>query len=208
MTAPRFADGVTLASSRALAFAAAAALAACASPTTRVVLLPQPDGSPSAITVTTGDGERVVLDKPYAAVEIGRGGPRTYSAESGDSRRGFDAALAARPPKPAKFVLHFVENSDELTPPSKQAFEDALAELARHPAADIVVVGHTDALGSDATNDALALKRAQTVRASILGRGIAADSVSAVGRGKRELLVPTSDGVAEPRNRRVEILVR
>lgn len=86
--------------------------------------------------------------------------------------------------------------------------DDALAELARHPAADIVVVGHTDALGSDATNDALALKRAQTVRASILGRGIAADSVSAVGRGKRELLVPTPDGVAEPRNRRVEILVR
>ena len=39
-------------------------------------------------------------------------------------------------------------------------------------------------------------------------RGLAADKVVTIGRGKRELAVPTADGVAEPRNRRVEILVR
>jgi outer membrane protein OmpA-like peptidoglycan-associated protein len=42
----------------------------------------------------------------------------------------------------------------------------------------------------------------------LIARGIASESIVAIGRGKRELLVPTADGVAEPRNRRVEILVR
>lgn len=191
-----------------VALAALALVAACATPTTTVVLLPQPDGSPSAVSVTTQDGERVVLDKPYAAVEIGRGAPRTYTALPDAARKGYETALAARPPKPARFTLQFVEGSDELTAPSKQAFEDALAELARHPAADIVVVGHTDSVGSDAFNDTLARQRAESVRAAIIRRGIAADSVVAVGRGKREPLVPTPEGVAEPRNRRVEIYVR
>ncbi len=83
-----------------------------------------------------------------------------------------------------------------------------LSEIAKHPVPDIVVIGHTDSVGSDTFNDALALRRAETVRAMLIGRGLAPDSIVAVGRGKRELLVPTPDGVAEPRNRRVEIVVR
>ena len=74
---------------------------------------------------------------------------------------------------------------------------------------DILVVGHTDLVGSDQVNDALARKRADSrCAAMLIERGIAPDNIVAVGRGKREPLVPTADGVAEPRNRRVEILVR
>jgi outer membrane protein OmpA-like peptidoglycan-associated protein len=54
----------------------------------------------------------------------------------------------------------------------------------------------------------LSRQRAEVVRAAFAARGLAADKVVTVGRGKRELAVPTGDGVAEPRNRRVEILVR
>ncbi len=82
------------------------------------------------------------------------------------------------------------------------------AEIAKHPVPDIVVIGHTDAVGSDTVNDALALRRATTVRTMLIGRGISPENVVAAGRGKREPLVPTPDGVAEPRNRRVEIVVR
>jgi outer membrane protein OmpA-like peptidoglycan-associated protein len=42
----------------------------------------------------------------------------------------------------------------------------------------------------------------------MIERGVAPADIVAIGRGKRELLVPTADGVAEPRNRRVEIVVR
>ena len=82
------------------------------------------------------------------------------------------------------------------------------ADLKQRKVVDIVVVGHTDAVGTDAFNDELARKRADVIRSALIGRGVATTDVVAIGRGKRELLVPTPDGVAEPRNRRVEIVVR
>jgi outer membrane protein OmpA-like peptidoglycan-associated protein len=72
----------------------------------------------------------------------------------------------------------------------------------------VLVVGHTDAVGNDTFNDALGLQRAEVVRAALIRLGVPANDVRAVSRGKRELAVATPDGVAEPRNRRVEILVR
>jgi outer membrane protein OmpA-like peptidoglycan-associated protein len=69
-------------------------------------------------------------------------------------------------------------------------------------------VGHTDTVGSDQVNDALGQQRADTVRAALMRLGIPGDDIHAISRGKRSLSVPTADGVAEPRNRRVEIIVR
>ena len=67
---------------------------------------------------------------------------------------------------------------------------------------------YTDAKGSDAYNDALSLRRAQRIRAELIRLGIDPARIAAEGRGKRELLVPTPDNQAEPRNRRVEVEVR
>ena len=193
---------------RALALAALVALlGACATQTGTVVLLPEKDGRDTAVTVRQGDKE-VVLDKPYAAARQTTAGPRAYASSPQEVEAQFGAALAAQPGRPTSHTLYFIENSDQFTDASKQVLADVLAEIARHPVPDIVVVGHTDSVGSNATNDALALRRAETVRAMLINQGIAATSVVAVGRGKRELLVPTPDGVAEPRNRRVEIVVR
>ena len=74
---------------------------------------------------------------------------------------------------------------------------------------DVIVIGHTDS-GRQRRRQRRA-RRASAPRscaAAFAARGLAADKVVTVGRGKRELAVPTGDGVAEPRNRRVEILVR
>jgi outer membrane protein OmpA-like peptidoglycan-associated protein len=81
-------------------------------------------------------------------------------------------------------------------------------EIARRPAPEVVVIGHTDAVGSDEHNDRLSLQRAERIRAQLIALGVAPERVQAAGRGKRELLVPTADQVAEARNRRVEIVVR
>jgi len=70
------------------------------------------------------------------------------------------------------------------------------------------VIGHTDTVGADAFNDKLSLERAQTVREILIGMGVPAQNITAAGRGRRELLVPTADNVSEPRNRRVELNVR
>jgi outer membrane protein OmpA-like peptidoglycan-associated protein len=63
-------------------------------------------------------------------------------------------------------------------------------------------------VGSDDYNDTLSRQRAEVARQALVYRGLAAEQAVTVGRGKREPVVPTADGVAEARNRRVEILVR
>ena len=105
-------------------------------------------------------------------------------------------------------ALYFLEGQDELTVESKENCEKAFVEVSKYPVPDLVVVGHTDKVGSDQFNDELALRRAKAVRDALIARGVAPVNIVAVGRGKRDPLVPTADGVAEPRNRRVEIVVR
>ena len=192
--------------------ALAALLGACATPTVpaqtgTVVLLPEKDGKDAAVTVRQGDKE-VVLDKPYAAARQTTAGPSAYASSQQEVEAQFGAALAAQPSRPTSYTLYFVEGGDQFTDASKQVLASVLAEIAKHPVPDIVVIGHTDSVGSLASNDALALRRAETVRGMLIAQGLAPASIVAVGRGKRELLVPTPDNVAEPRNRRVEILVR
>jgi len=192
---------------RCAAILVACALAGgCASRGT-VVLLPEKDGRAAAVAVKQGDKE-VVLDEPYAAAHATVVGPRAYRSSPEEVQERFGLALAAQPSPAARFTLYFVEGRDEFTDESRQVVDRILAEIAKRPVPDVLVVGHTDAVGNDPFNDALGLQRAETVRAALIKLGIPASDVHAISRGKREPAVPTPDGVAEPRNRRVEILVR
>jgi OmpA-OmpF porin, OOP family len=185
----------------------AALLAACATPQGTVVLLPEAGGKGSAVVVTQG-GKEVVLDQPYAGARLASDGPQKYGSSPDAVTVQFGAAMNALPSRPTQFTLYFVEGRDEFTDASKRDIDGVLAEIAARPVPDVLVVGHTDAVGGDASNDVLSRQRAEVVRKALIARGIAAENVVAVGRGKREPVVPTADGVAEPGNRRVEILVR
>jgi OmpA-OmpF porin, OOP family len=173
-----------------------------------VVLLPGKAGGAGAVVVQEG-GREIVLDTAYASARTGAGGQLESGTVTPDEVRAvFAAALAAEPPRPVTFILYFVEATDQFTPESQALVDQVLLAIASRPAPELTVAGHTDTRGTDQYNDALSLRRAERVRSLLLGRGIPPASVVAVGRGKRELLVPTPDGVAEPRNRRVEITVR
>jgi len=185
--------------------ALAVLLGACASGT--VVLLPHEGSQETAVAVKQGDKE-VVLKEPYAAAKTTPVGPRTYASSAQEVASQFGPALAAQPSRPEKFTLYFVQGSDEFSEESKREVDIILAEIAKRPVPDVLVIGHTDAVGSDSFNDALGLQRAETVRAALIRLGIPAADIRALSRGKRELAIPTPDGVAEPRNRRVEIIVR
>ena len=186
---------------------AAAALAAACAPTTTVVLLPEADGGKSAVSVVDSRGE-VVLDQPYAAVKRTAVSTQPYQSSADEVRSTFGTTLAAQPRREATFTVHFAEGKDAVDDPSLAVIDAALREVAARPVADVIVVGHTDRVGTDATNDALARQRAETVRAELVRRGLSPDVVQASGRGSREPVVPTPAGVAEPRNRRVDIIVR
>jgi len=189
------------------AVVAAALFAGCAAPKETIVLLPNPAGRETAVTVTQGE-RQVVLAQPYAGARLSRGGAEAFGSNAQEVQVRYGAALAAQPLPPAQFTLFFIEGKDEFTDDSKRIVDSVFAEIAKRPVADVIVIGHTDTVGTDAANDLLSRQRADVVRAAFAARGLAADKVVAIGRGKRELAVPTGDGVAEPRNRRVEILVR
>jgi outer membrane protein OmpA-like peptidoglycan-associated protein len=174
----------------------------------RVVLLPDQEGRSGALVVKSTQ-EETILDKPYKTADVytnGRVETQTLDAKSVYQQ--FGQALAVQPPRAASFTLYFLGDSYELTPESKPIMEQIKAELARRPFPEITVIGHTDRVGSVPYNDALSLKRADAVRQILIGAGISPIRIEAAGRGSREMLVPTEEGVSEPRNRRVEISVR
>ena len=183
----------------------------CAAPASRPALfavIPAADGHVGSIVVTQGSQKRVI-DSAYAAQRLGTDGTLTASKlTEAEVKEAFGPTLAALPGKPATFILYFLEGKDELTPESSIELEKVFAELKRRPLPDIVVIGHTDTMGSLPFNDRLSLARAERLREMMIPLGIPAERITAAGRGKRELLVPTEDMVSEPRNRRVEINVR
>lgn len=181
-------------------------LVACASSGT-VVLLPEKNGGQPAVALKQGDRE-VVLDQPYAAAKTTPLGPRVYQSSAQQVESQFGGALAAQPSRATSFTLYFVEGKDEFTDESKKIVDLILSDIAGRPVPDVLVVGHTDAVGDDRVNDALGQQRAETVRAALIRLGIPAADIHAISRGKRAPAIPTPDGVAEPRNRRVEIIVR
>lgn len=187
--------------------ALATVLAGCATPQGSVVLLPERDGKATAVVVTQAE-QSLTLDQPYAAARLTSRGPQPLLITAEQVRGQFGTALNALPLPAERFTLYFVEGKDELTDDSKAAVDAVLAAIARRPFPDVLVVGHTDTVGSDAINDPLSRQRADVMRRALMARGLPADNISVAGRGKRELVVPTADSVSEPRNRRVEIQVR
>ena len=184
--------------------------AGCASPPPRndmVVVLPERDGKVGAVVVREGSRE-TVLNTAYASARTGEKGELQAAPSSdGEVRKVFGAALSAQPARPISLTLYFTEGS-VLSAESKAIVDRMFAEIAKRPAAEVVVIGHTDTIGAYDYNDKLSLERAEKMREMLIGFGVPAQNISAAGRGKRELLVPTADNVTEPRNRRVEISVR
>lgn len=188
-------------------------IVACASkpapkPVDVVVLLPHADGTTGAVVMRQGNRE-VQLDSPYASARSGGdAGPTTGRENEATVRKEFAATLDALPPAPISFVFYFLSGSDEFTEDSKVNVKLLLEEMARRASPEITVIGHTDRVGSDQANDELSLQRARRVKDILIKQGIAGERINVAGRGEREPLVPTADGVAESRNRRVEISVR
>jgi OmpA-OmpF porin, OOP family len=180
-----------------------------AQPTSTVVLLPDADGRAGRVELQT-DAARQTLDAPNASARVTNRGLFVARTEDADEiQRRYAQVLAARPAAPVSFTLIFESGSAvELAPEFKAVLDQLLAAIARYPAPEVIVIGHTDRVGSDADNDRLSIRRAETVRDKLVQAGIAASLITVAGRGEREPAIETADGVAQAENRRVEISVR
>ncbi len=174
------------------------------------VLMPGPEGKTGGIQVTSKGGTQV-LNQPNQTVVV-------ESAESAPShpttmddekiRENFGDALAALPAPPVHFILFFKVDSSQLTRQSRKCLQQILPAVISRKSTDVSVVGHTDRVGTREYNYSLGLTRAWTVAKILIGKGIDPAFVSVYSHGKDDPLVKTDDGVPEPRNRRVEVIVR
>jgi outer membrane protein OmpA-like peptidoglycan-associated protein len=185
------------------------ALAGCGLPANVVILIPDENGTVGKIAVHEG-ASTAALDRPLAAVNAGSEASvrNVFTAQLADVDSEFAGALAATPRAPLVYILYFQSGLTELDPRSRGDLAAATAAAKGTSNLDISVVGHADATGSDAYNSALSLKRAQTIRDALVAAGIPNDVIEIDYHGANNPLIPTPRGVAEPRNRRVEVTIR
>ncbi len=106
------------------------------------------------------------------------------------------------------YLVFFDWDRAGLTGRARQVVAEAASAAARVQVTRIEVAGHADRSGTDRYNMGLSIRRAQAVADELVRDGVARESITTQGFGERQPLVPTADGVREPHNRRVEIILR
>lgn len=101
----------------------------------------------------------------------------------------------------------FATNSSTLNPASQNALSSFATSLKNHPDTDIQILGHTDNTGSDAVNNPLSEKRAQSVYNFLATKGISGQRMSSQGLGSSQPIADNSTNVGRTQNRRVEIYI-
>jgi outer membrane protein OmpA-like peptidoglycan-associated protein len=193
------------------AWVAGLLLAACARPPANlIVLAPNPDGTTGAIVVQNAAGSQTIRQAgqgtTIASAAAAPAAPAPVSDQ--DIARTFSAALAAQPEPPSRFLLYFQLGSAQLTQDSERLVPEIIKTVAGRRSREVLIVGHTDRLGSQADNYRLGLERATHVKNLLVTRGLDAALIEIDSHGEDNPLVPAADQVAEPRNRRVEVTVR
>jgi hypothetical protein len=114
------------------------------------------------------------------------------------------------PPPPVQatsFMVFFDWDRSNLSAQAESTIGQAANAYKTTGSARVTATGHTDTSGPENYNMALSLRRANTVKDSLVRNGVPASAISVIGKGESQPLVQTADGVREPQNRRVEIVV-
>lgn len=185
-------------------------LASCTGSRNMVVLLSEPDGKTGQVVVSNKGGTQL-LDAPKQCTKI-------QSADTAPTppvilddvkiRENFGEAISSLPLSPLHFVLYFKTGTTTLTDESRKLLSDVLPATVSRKSADVSVVGHTDRVGTQADNYQLGLERAKLVKDILVPLGIDSKYIEVASHGEDNPLMKTSDEVPEPKNRRVEVIVR
>jgi iron complex outermembrane receptor protein len=149
-------------------------------------------------------------DVRYTGRPVTYGAVLSYRFHGGEEEPA--AAATYTPPPvvpvtaPNNYLVFFDFNKSDLTPQAVTIVDQAAKNAETTKVTQLTVTGHTDTVGSDAYNMRLSRRRAESVASQLEKDGIPSSEIEIVAKGKRDLLVPTADGVKEPQNRRVQIV--
>lgn len=182
----------------------------CAGPRNLVVLVADPDGSVGSISVSNQAGS-VLLDSQYQSTNIkdSKSAPTTPLVMKKKKVHSiFAEALAAQPEPPVHFLLYFKKGLTDLTADSLSKLPLIIKTIRTRNAFRISVVGHTDTIGDKDSNIRLSTQRAESVSRLLIQKGVKEEKIETTSHGEENQLVKTEDNVSEPKNRRVEVIVR
>ena len=101
----------------------------------------------------------------------------------------------------------FPFNSTDILPAGRQNLQELARSLQQYPNSDILVVGHTDNVGSDNFNDDLSRRRASAAGSYLQSLGVPSSRIRTVGRGESEPVLANDTENQRARNRRVEVAI-
>lgn len=182
-------------------------LSGCASKTT-VILLPDEDGATGSVALQA-EKTSVIMSTPYTLSNVrGTEPSKVQKIDKTLVEKEYVDLFKAQPTKPEIFVLYFAYGSTELTEDSKKLIPMVIEAVKMRSPASVSIVGHSDRSGKDSYNISISLKRAESVKIKLLNAGLSTDKLLIDSHGENNPIIPTADGVSEPKNRRVEIMVR
>jgi outer membrane protein OmpA-like peptidoglycan-associated protein len=98
-------------------------------------------------------------------------------------------------------------DSDAIKPTAAQNLRTLAQSLGKYPNTDVLIVGHTDATGSDSYNMSLSERRARAAENFLVGEGVTPTRLRAAGRGETEPIAPNETEAGQAQNRRVEVAI-
>jgi outer membrane protein OmpA-like peptidoglycan-associated protein len=103
--------------------------------------------------------------------------------------------------------LLFATNSSDLQAAARENLTILAASMKNNPDSDLLIVGHTDATGSDTYNQTLSEKRAASAKAFLVSQGVAESRIKSEGRGETEAIADNETEAGRDANRRIEVAI-
>ncbi len=184
-------------------------ISGCSTKHTTVVLLSDNDNSVGKVELKNEYGTALITrHRESVTMKLNKPPANPVEMSEEEINATFSQAIAAKPETPAKFMLHFEQGSDIVIAEDRKLITEIIEAIKKRQSTDISINGHSDRLGNEEDNERLSLKRANKILQIIVENDIDPSLIKVTSHGEGNPIIPTEDNVAEPLNRRVEVIVR
>ncbi|MGB9731497.1 MULTISPECIES: OmpA family protein [Calditerrivibrio] len=175
----------------------------------KICLLADDDGKIGKVIVKNETTEKLI-DKEKYLIEIKDNKiADPIKIDEKEFEKRFGNLLKAEAQRPKTFILYFETGSDKLTEESSNMIKEIINEIKNRENPELEIIGHTDSVGEKEANYMLGLKRAESVKNILTSQGVETGmEIELSSLGEDNPLIQTPDETPEPKNRRVEVIVK